>query len=357
MSNFMSTGASGSGSARPVPIALVTGGSGFIGSRLIEDLQAKGIEVRALLRKTSSLENLKALNPALWNRVEGDLSDRASLERACAGVDYVFHLAGAITAPNRDGFFRHNSEGTRNLIEAAAKSAPALKRFVFVSSLAAGGPVDSVQPRFEGMPDQPVSAYGESKLQAEREVLKFKDRLPISIIRPPMVYGPKDKATFLFVKTVSRNYMPIFGASLAEDGKKRYSTIHVWDLSQGIVQAGLHEAGMSTSGEIYYLCGDEVITYEELMETIAEFLGKKPRKIHVPNGLLRVAAFGLSALGTVTRRTFPLNRDKLSEIEPDFWICVNTKAKERFGFKPQFSFRAGMENAVRWYRENGWVRS
>jgi dihydroflavonol-4-reductase len=331
--------------------ALVTGASGFIGSTLIEELGTLGFDVRALMRRTSSSANLESLK---YERIDGDLSDSDSLRRAIRDVNYVFHLAGAITARDRNDFLIHNAEGTRRLAEAVAEVRPGLSRFVYVSSLAAGGPVGSLQPRVESENDQPVSAYGESKLQGERELLQFRHVYPISIVRPPMVYGPKDKATFIFVQTVSRNIVPIFRGTQG-NGQKYYSVIHVKDLVRGIVQAGVAPLAKVPSGEVFYLAGDGIVTYENLMMVIAEHLNRAPLKIRVPNFALTCAAVGLTAFGKITNRKFPLNLDKLNEILPDYWICSSQKAKGMLGFAPEFDFSNGMANAIDWYKRQKWI--
>jgi nucleoside-diphosphate-sugar epimerase len=332
--------------------ALVTGASGFIGSTLIEELDRLGFEARALMRRTSSAANLEGVK---FERVEGDLSDAESLRRAVKDVDYVFHLAGVVAAKDRDAYFENNCAGTLRLAEAVAEARPGLSRFVFVSSMAAGGPASSSRsPRDESHADAPVSAYGESKLQAERELLRFKDAYPISIVRPPMVYGPKDKATFVFIQTVSRNLMPIFRASNG-DGQKYYSSIHVKDLVRGIVQAAVAPKDKVPSGEIFYLASDEAVSYEQLMSTIAEHLNRDPLRFRVPIFALKAAALGLTAVGRVTNRTFPLNLDKLNEILPDYWVCSNRKARDRLGFVPEFEVQAGMANAIDWYKRQHWI--
>ena len=335
--------------------ALVTGSTGFIGSSLIEELNTLGIEVAALTRSSSSMKNLEGMQ---FSRVYGDLSDRESLERAIAesGADYIFHLAGVVTAKNRDGFFNANADGTRLLAEAVAKVRPGLSRFVYVSSLAAGGPASAdFSPRIETESDAPVSAYGESKLEGEKYLRNFTDIFPVTIVRPPMVYGPRDPATFVFVQTVARNLIPMVAPSGKTD-HKRYSVVHVRDLVRGIVQAGMVSREQVRSGEVFYLTSDDIVTYQELMTTIAEAMEKDPFRFRIPVAALKIGAHALDALGRVTGRTYPLNRDKLNEILPDAWTCSNEEAKKLLGYRPEFSFRAGMQNAVEWYRHAGWIK-
>lgn len=333
--------------------ALVTGSTGFIGSSLIEELNTLGIEVAALTRSSSSLKNLEGMR---FSRVFGDLTDRESLERAVADVDYVFHLAGVITAKNRDGYFRANAEGTRLLADAVAKVRPGLSRFVYVSSLAAGGPSRAdFSPRVESEGDAPVSAYGESKLEGEKLLQKFAGVFPVTVVRPPMVYGPRDPATFIFVQTVARNMIPMVSPSGKTD-HKRFSVVHVRDLVRGIVQAAMVSLEQVRSGEVFYLTGDDIVTYQELMTTIAEAMEKDPFRFRIPVSALKIGAHALDALGRVTGRTYPLNRDKLNEILPDAWTCSNEKAKLLLGYRPELSFRVGMKNAVDWYKQAGWIK-
>ncbi|MCM2276461.1 MAG: NAD-dependent epimerase/dehydratase family protein [Oligoflexia bacterium] len=332
--------------------ALVTGASGFIGSTLIEQLNEKGFEVHALLRRSSSLANLKE---ASFKRVEGDLSDLDSLKKAVREVDYVFHLAGATAAPDRAAYFRHNAEGTGLLARAVAEERPGLTRFVYVSSLAAAGPAAGLSPREESEAERPVSSYGESKLQGEKEVLRYRDAYPISIVRPPIVYGPRDKGVFVIIQTVARRVMPILLGS-GPDGKKHYSVVHSSDLCRGIVAAGLASRERVASGEVFYICSDEIHSYGEFLGTMATALGRLPfLKIPVPKPVVSFAGYGAHFAGKLTGRSYPLNLDKLNEILPDYWICTNRKAKEKLGFTPEFDLAKGMAHAVEWYRKNGWL--
>lgn len=332
--------------------ALVTGASGFIGSTLIEELSTLGFDVQALMRRTSSAANLEGVK---FERLEGDMSDYESLKRAVKNTDYVFHLAGALFAPNRAAYFKHNAEGTRLLAQAVAETRPNLSRFVFVSSMAAGGPSQTIQPRDETTACLPVSAYGESKLQAEQDLLKYRDVFPISIIRPPMVYGPRDTATLVFVQTVAKNLMPIFKSPSSDDGHKYYSTIHVKDLVRGIVQSGVASKDKVPSGEVFYLSDDRAVTYEQLMTVIAEKLEKDPLKIRLPQSALAVAANVLHVVGKITRKTYSMNLDKLNEVYPDYWTCSNAKAKRMLGFTTEFELSTGMTNTIEWYKRQKWI--
>lgn len=331
---------------------LVTGSNGFVGSALVETLLTQelpqGIEVRAMMRQGSNATNLKGLS---FERVEASLSDFESLKKAVKQVDVVYHVAGAISAPRPKDYFEANTMGTKRLAQAVSESESPIKRFVFVSTLAAGGPVENLQPRQEEDQDQPVSNYGKSKLEAEKELLKFKDKFPITILRPPMVYGPRDRATFVFYQTVSRNFVPLI-AGKTPDRHKYYSAIHIKDLCRGIIKASFSE---TPSGEIFYLTADEIFTYDQMMSTIAKHLHKKPMKLRVPKSFLTVGAYSLSLLTKITGRSYPLNLDKLSELLPDYWICSSQKARKSFGFAPEISLSDGLLDAIKWYKAESWL--
>lgn len=335
-----------------MPKALVTGASGFIGSTLIEELSHRGYEVYALLRKTSDVSNLKN---AKFRRVEGDLSDLDSLKKAVIGMDYVFHLAGVVTAPSREVFVEHNARGTERLMEAVAQVNPSLRRFVLVSSLAAAGPSPSLEaPRTEKQPEAPVSDYGFSKYQGERLALNYKDRVRLTIIRPPMVYGPRDKGVFVVIQTVSRRLMPLIRGR-TPDGNKYYSLIHVADLCRGIALAAEAPIESAPSGEIYYLTDGEIYSYHELLKQMARALEKRAFSFRISPVIVTFLAYLASFAGRILGKTFPLNIDKLNEIRPDFWTCSSQKASRELGYKPTLKLEAGMSNAIQWYRKQKWL--
>ena len=326
--------------------ALVTGPSSYVGCSLIEELDTLGFEVCALIDRDASLEKLEGLK---FQKIQGDFADFNSLCRSMRDIDYVFHLAEAITARHRDLFFEYNVGNTQRLAQAVALVRPNLSRFVYVSSLAAAGPSYSLNPRVESDRDVPLSFYGQSKLQAEKELLTYHHLFPISIIRPSLTYGPRDTAIGLAVETLGRNLMPILRGS-AQGGHKHYSALYTKDLCQGIVQAAVASQARVPSGEVFFLSGEGVYTYQELMTIIADHINCDPLKIQVPEWMIKFTALGLTLAEGITRKSLYLNRDQLKQILPDFWICSNQKAKQMLGFNPEFDFPSGVAQAIAWYR-------
>ena len=209
--------------------ALVTGGTGFIGSHLTEALIRKGVQVRCLFRKTSDLKWLKGL-PVEF--VPGDCNDKTSLEEAVRGVDWVFHLAGATKAIKEETYFEVNGLGTENLIHACLENNPRLQKFIYVSSQAAAGPSRNGSSKKELDPCEPVSFYGRSKRMGEESVLAHAHELPALILRPSAVYGPRDKDIFALFKCLSRRIKPCLTGR-----HQRLSLCYVQDIVQGMLLA------------------------------------------------------------------------------------------------------------------------
>lgn len=336
--------------------AFVTGASGFLGSTLIAELNRQGVQVFALLRKTSSLANLQGLT---YTRVEGDLSDARRLTAAlqATGVnrfDWVFHLAGVISERDRAGYFKHNGDGSRVVGQALVDSGIACGRVVAVSSLAAAGPSKNEVPQCEGPECTPVSFYGESKRQGEVELLRFKDQLPLIFIRPPLVYGPRDKAVFLIIQTIARGVKP-FLPSQGGIREKRFSAIHSDDLVAGLICAARAPLDKVPSGEAFFLAEDATYSDREMYGHIETALGRRAIGIPVPLWLVTVLAHIGGWIGRVRGKAPTLNPDKLNEVVQAYWTCSNQKAREQLGFVPRVPFPEGMRNAVTWYREQRWL--
>jgi nucleoside-diphosphate-sugar epimerase len=323
--------------------ALVTGASGFIGSNLVDRLLAEGEQVTCLVRPKSNLSWLDSPDLTL---VSGDFADPASLAAAVADVDIVFHVAGATRAARRADYFRANLEATCNLLEACQMYGPEHQKILFVSSLAAAGP-SSDTPLTEDQEPRPLSAYGESKLAAERAVLTFGRSRPVIVIRPPAVYGPRDRDTFLLFQSVQRRLHVIPGR-----GTQKVSLVHVDDLVRGILQAVRSE---QASGQVYYLCGDGHYDWQTVGEYLGRVLGRRFGTLYVPWGVMRLVALGGSLVSQFTRHPTLMSLDKLRDIRQANWLCSHEKARVEIGFEPAIDLLTGLAKTAEWYKEMGWL--
>jgi len=295
---------------------LVSGANGFVGSHLCEKLINSGHKVRALVRKTSNLRFLEHIKPEL---VYGDISDPESLKAALDGVDTVIHPAGLVKARDLDAFMRVNRDGTHNLLDAALKYGKDIRRFVHISSQAAVGPSESLEPVQENITPQPVSNYGRSKLESENVVLEYKDRLPITIIRPPAVYGPRDTDVFQFFKMVGMGMNVHLGLD-----RKYVSLIHVTDLVDFIALAAEDDRA---AGETFFASNPHLYEIDFVMALIADLMNKDTVDIAVPMPLARLIARLVKAVSDLMGKTAPFSPDKIRELAYNYWICSSEKAE------------------------------
>jgi nucleoside-diphosphate-sugar epimerase len=327
---------------------LVTGASGFVGSTLCEELNRQGFETKALMRRTSSRANLGS---AQFTPVEGDLRNPESLRHAVSDVDLIFHVAGVVAARSRADFFAGNATGTQNLLEAAKRYGKNIQRFIYVSSLAAAGPSRPDRPNCEEDECRPVSDYGASKLAGERFALNFSSAFPVTVVRPPAVYGPRDKGVFTFFQSIQRGILPLLGTQVPDP--RRYSFVHVDDLVRGIVLAA--KPREASAAEIFYVTGDGEFSWEEAMRLMARGMEKKALPVRLPIFAMRCAAGVCSAYSLAFNKVLPFSLDKVKEIAAPAWTCSNSKAKQQLGFEPRWTLEKGFAHTAEWYRENGWI--
>lgn len=325
---------------------LITGASGFLGSHVAEQLAREGHRVVALVRRSSNTSFLMKLEGV--ELAHGAVEDAESVRRAMEGVDAVVHSAGLVKARDEAEFFKINADGTRNLLEAAKAVAPGLRRFVFVSSLAAVGPSQDGRPVPGSARPEPVTGYGRSKLAAERLVLAEKDALPVVVLRPPMIYGPRDNESFAFFQSVSRRFLPMLG-----DGKNTMSVIYASDAASACVCA--IDADVP-SGRAYFIDDGEVYMWREMLTDIERALGSRAIvRTGVPFFLVRGAALASEGLGRMTGKPVMLTRDKLNELSAPHWVCDSSEARRELGWEPKVRWAEGTRRSVAWYRENRWL--
>ncbi|MGZ6091883.1 MAG: NAD-dependent epimerase/dehydratase family protein, partial [Polyangiales bacterium] len=222
---------------------LITGGSGFLGSHVAEQLGKKGHSVRALVRKSSNTKFLSTLPHV--ELAYGTVEDKDSIAKAAEGVDAMVHSAGLVKALTPADFVATNVDGTRNLLEVALDRRASIKRFVFVSSLAAHGPSSDGLPIAHDRVPAPVTEYGRSKLAAEKLVTAAKNELRVTTIRPPSIYGPRDTEMLAFFEAMAMGVLPVMGG-----GKQKLSIVHAEDCARACIAAIEVE---HESGRAYYV--------------------------------------------------------------------------------------------------------
>lgn len=317
---------------------LVTGGTGFIGSHLAEALIKENFDVYCLVRNPEKIRFLKGLNVKI---LQADCSDKESLKKIKWDFDYIFNLAGITKAKHPEEFFQSNYIGTKNLIETVAELNPTIKRFVHVSSLAAVGPCRDGIPVDEKTEPAPVSEYGKSKLLGEKAVEFFKERLPVTIIRPPAVYGPRDSDFLTFFKMIKTGIVIYLVEGL-------YSMIYIDDLVKGIILAS---KTASAAGETFFIAESNPYSTEEIIRIISESLSKKPLKIKIPEAF---AELFIKLFQKIDKNSI-INSDKLKELAQPCWVCRTEKAEHLLGFKTKTTLKEGMRWTARWYKMNQWI--
>jgi len=312
---------------------LVTGATGFIGGHLIERVAGP---VKCLTRRSVTL-------PAAVSQVRGDLATGAGLDEALDGIDTVIHLAGATKVLRPGDYYLGNARATENLAKRAAGRGI---RFVHVSSLAAAGPTLQGPPLSEDDPPHPVSHYGKSKLEAEQIVRAL---LPDAVIvRPPVVYGPRDTDVFQMLQSVARGVcVQIAG------GERWFSAIYVDDLVEGILTAA---RAPQAAGRTYFLSHPLPRTWGDLAAIAGRTMNRKPFHVSLP--LPAAVAIGWCAekWASLTGKAGILSRDKITEARFLRWTCDPGRASRELGFNALTSLDEGLARTLAWYKEAGWIR-
>lgn len=339
-----------------MPRILVTGATGFIGSFIVEEALNKGMEVWAAVRKTSSLEYLR---DSRIHRIELNLSSEDDLKNQLKDhpFDYVVHAAGVTKCIHQEDFYRINTEGTKNLVNAIRTLKMPLKRFVYLSSLSIFGPIKEQQPYqeiTEADTPQPNTAYGKSKLLAEQfldsinESLKADEEpFPYVILRPTGVYGPREKDYFLMAKSIK-------GHSDFSVGYKQQDITFVY--VQDVVQAVFLAIDYGKTGRKYFLSDGQVYQSSTFSNLIHQALGRPWWiRIKAPIWILRIVTFFGEHIGRMTGKITALNNDKYHILKQRNWRCDIQPAIDELGYHPEYPLELGVPQTIRWYKENKWL--
>ena len=325
-------------------IAIVTGANGFVGSHLVDYLLSKGLKVRCLVRKSSNLRWLDKKDVEIF---DSGLFDKEGLRKAFKDVNYIYHVAGVVKAKTKEGYFKGNVETTKNLLEIAIENTSTIKRFLVVSSQTVSGPSIEGNPVNEETPDNPITTYGRSKLEEEKLVLSYKDRLPITICRAPAVYGERDTEIFIYFQTFSKGLTTTIGFD-----KKELSLIHVIDLVDGFYLAATNE---KAKGEIYFISSEKYYTWQEINSITSKVLYKKPIIIKIPHFLVYSIAAVAQFFAIFSSKPATLNIEKAKDLTQQYWTCDTSKAMRDLGYRQKISIDDGIKRTCDWYKQMNWI--
>ncbi|MDX1944533.1 MAG: NAD-dependent epimerase/dehydratase family protein, partial [Pirellulaceae bacterium] len=326
-------------------------------------LLARGQVVRCLARPSSNVKLLREWGAEI---VTAAFDQPAALAAALDGIETVYHLAGLTKSPRADEMYRVNRDATRVLAAACAgQSRP--PRLVLVSSVAAAGPAPRGQIRTEADPPAPVSIYGRSKLGGEQAVIPFGDRVPTTIVRPGIVFGPRDTALFKAFKAIKLARLH------AAPGwsPPPLSYIHVSDTVEILLRAAERGATLSPSGGapsgdtpsngapgkgIYFAAAPEYPTYAELGRIVRPML-RRPFALMLPlPGPFAWCVAGIGELrGRISGRADDINFDKMREALVSSWACSGEAARRELDFVPPLPLAERLRETIEWYRREGWL--
>jgi len=320
----------------------ITGGTGFIGSQLIKYfLDLKNADIYALVRNRKNLKWLEGLDLHI---LEGDLF---SIPPLPGDLDFVFHVAGITKANKSAYYYTVNQHGTASLLQALQSQEINLKRLVLLSSQAVCGPSSGGQPVKENVPPAPITPYGKSKLEAENEALKFKERFPLTVLRAPTIFGPRDPVLLPYFKFIKKGILPSFGRK-----QRLVSLCYVKDL---IKSFDLARKESLKSGEIFHVADPVPRSWDELGLAAGRALDVNLKTIKLPLCTLYPGYLIAEFLGKISNNPSILSREKYFEMKQSAWI-VNTDAiREKLGFTPQLSFQDAIKETIDWYINKGWL--
>jgi nucleoside-diphosphate-sugar epimerase len=324
---------------------LLTGASGFVGRHTAEALRRAGHDTVCLVRREADAERLAREGHAV---VRGDVSDVGRLAEAVDGTDGVVHVAGLIAARSFHEMRDVNEGGTARLASACARAARPPRRFVLVSSLAAGGPSAPGRAVHEDDPARPVSRYGWSKLLGERAARRsLPGATALTIVRPPAVFGAWDRGIHAFFLAAARGLRPRIGLR-----RRAISMVHGPDLARGIVLA---LASDRAAGRTYHVADPVPVDLHDALSWIAEAVGRPTRVLPVPEVLVRAVGVVAEESARLAGRVPEFSRDKVAEFLAAGWVCDTARARDELGWTPASSLRPALEETARWYRANGWI--
>ena len=326
--------------------AVITGGTGFLGSHLINQLIKKGYDIACLSRGTTDTSYIESIGVTI---IQANITDRENIEKNIKEGDVVFHIAAILGAAktSAEKYNEINIKGTINVLESAIKKKA--RSFIFISSFTAMGPVGSIEkPMNENTPCHPDSLYGESKLEAEKMIHEIaKGKIPCVILRPPIIYGPRTNslsAAFMLFNNMRKKTFVIIGNT-----KNYFSICYVKNLAAAMIYfAEKHRTGIHT----YLISDDQSVRLEDILMHLRKGFGINERIIHIPYWLPYSVAFILELAGKVFRFSPLLSRDVVRGIARNVY-CHDLSKAINSGYRPAASLAEGIRETAEWIKAQG----
>ena len=323
---------------------MITGASGFPGFHIIEAALKMGLEVHAAVARDTDVKHLRRFN------IQYTYPDFSSIHDLKKGMEekryhYIIHAAAVTKAGTLEEYNKVNAEYTYNIGKAAEMLAKPLKKFVFVSSLAAIGPLPGAEGVItEHTKPRPVTSYGKSKLLGEEKLAAL--ALPLIIIRPTTIYGPGEKDILTLFKSIMRGWEPYIGKF-----PQQLSFVYVKDVADIIVNVLFNRQNHTT----YNISDGSIYNRYEMAAYAKGFMDKQTTRFHLPEAIARWLAFALEKVYAVFNKVPALNREKLYELTAVNWNCSIEKARNELGFEPAYNLGFGLMETLDWYRNNKWI--